>query len=76
MNGVWCVHAEFSTYTSHFVEGGYVAIGWLPGIDLPAIRTRDALSTLQAGVPRRDKQQRDRPASRADRALPARDSRR
>jgi restriction system protein len=46
MSGVWCVRAEFGTYTRHFVEGGYVAIGWMPGVDLSAIRTRDALYPL------------------------------
>ena len=43
MSDVWCVRDEFGTYARHFVEGGYVAIGWMPGVDLSAIRTRDAL---------------------------------
>ena len=29
MNRVWCVRAEFGTYTEVFVKGGFVAIGWL-----------------------------------------------
>jgi len=43
MTNVWCVRAEFGTFTKHFVEGGYVAIGWLPNTDLSAIRSRDEL---------------------------------
>lgn len=46
MSNVWCVRAEFGTYTRHFVEGGYVAIGWMSGVDLSAIRTRDTLYPL------------------------------
>ena len=34
MTNVWCVRAEFGTYTKQFVDGGYVAIGWLPKSDL------------------------------------------
>ena len=30
MTNVWCVRAEFGTFTKQFVEGGYVAIGWMP----------------------------------------------
>jgi len=43
MINVWCVRAEFGTYTKHFVEGGYVAIGWLPGRDLSGITLRESL---------------------------------
>lgn len=43
MTNVWCVRAEFGTYTTNFIEGGYVAIGWLPNTDLSAIQSRDAL---------------------------------
>lgn len=46
MTSVWCVRAEFGTYTKQFVEGGYIAIGWLPGVDLGAIETREALYPL------------------------------
>jgi restriction system protein len=46
MINVWCVRAEFGTYTKHFVEGGYVAIGWMPNIDLSRIKTRDELYPL------------------------------
>lgn len=50
MSGVWCVRSKFGTYTRQFVEGGYVAIGWMPGVDLSAIRTRAALYPLYRQV--------------------------
>src|SRR5688500_15286381 len=46
MTNVWCVRAEFGTYTQHFVEGGYVGIGWMPSVDLTEIQRRDALYPL------------------------------
>lgn len=46
MTSVWCVRAEFGTYTRQFVEGGYVAIGWMSKSDLSRIKTRDALYPL------------------------------
>jgi restriction system protein len=46
MTNVWCVRAEFGTYTSAFLEGGYVAIGWLKNVDLSSIKTRQELYPL------------------------------
>ncbi len=43
MINIWCVRAEFGTYTEHFVGGGYVAIGWMPDTDLSQITSRDEL---------------------------------
>lgn len=43
MTNVWCVRAEFGTYTQHFVKGGYVAIGWMPSTDLSQVTTKEAL---------------------------------
>lgn len=43
MTNVWCVRAEFGTYTKQFVDGGYVAIGWMPNSDLSQVTTRDEL---------------------------------
>lgn len=40
---LYCVRAEFGTYTQHFLDGGYVAIGWLPENDLSRIKSRDEL---------------------------------
>jgi len=41
---VWCVRAEFGTYSKAFVEGGYVAIGWLDDADLSQDDTRESLA--------------------------------
>jgi predicted Mrr-cat superfamily restriction endonuclease len=46
MTNVWCVRAEFGTYTQHFVDGGYVGIGWMPNTDLSCVRSRDQLHPL------------------------------
>ncbi len=43
---LYCVRAEFGTYTKHFIDGDYVAIGWLPKNDLSAIKSRDELYPL------------------------------
>ena len=41
-----CVRAEFGSFTKQFVEGGYVAIGWMPNTDLSAVKSRDGLYPL------------------------------
>jgi restriction system protein len=46
VSNVFCVRAEFGTYTQQFVSGGYVAIGWMANTDLSAITTRDELYPL------------------------------
>jgi hypothetical protein len=46
MTNVWCVRADFGTYTKHFVEGGYVAIGWMPNNDLTCVKAREELYPL------------------------------
>ena len=46
MTNVWCVRAEFGTYTRQFVEGGYVGIGWMRGTDLTGVKTREELQPL------------------------------
>lgn len=46
MTNVWCVRADFGTYTGQFVAGGYAAIGWMPGIDLSTIHAREQLYPL------------------------------
>lgn len=43
MSNVWCVRAEFGTYTNIFIDGGYVAIGWVPNDDLSHIKSREEL---------------------------------
>jgi len=46
VTSVWCVRAEFGTYAKQFVDGGYVAIGWMPNSDLSGIKARDELYPL------------------------------
>lgn len=43
---VYCVRANFGTYTQQFLDGGYVAIAWLPNNDLSHIQSRDELYPL------------------------------
>ena len=43
MTKVYCVRADFGTYTNAFINGGYAAIGWLQDIDLSSIKSRDEL---------------------------------
>lgn len=46
MPEVYCVRAEYGTYTPQFVNGGYVAIGWMHDHDLSGIKTKDELYPL------------------------------
>jgi|SRR5438093_2722883 len=46
MSNVFCVRAEFGTYTEQFVDGGYVAIGWMPNVELSTVTTRDEIYPL------------------------------
>jgi restriction system protein len=46
MTNVWCVRAEFGTFTKQFVEGGFVAIGWMSNTDLSVVSSRDELYPL------------------------------
>jgi hypothetical protein len=46
MSKVWCVRAEFGTYAKHFVDGGYVGIGWISATDLSTIHAKDDLYAL------------------------------
>ncbi|MDQ3668172.1 MAG: restriction endonuclease [Acidobacteriota bacterium] len=43
MPDVYCVRAEFGTYTKQFLDGGYVAIGWIPKVDLSKVRSKEEL---------------------------------
>lgn len=43
---LYCVRAEFGTYTKQFIDGNYVAIGWLPKNDLSNISSREELYPL------------------------------
>jgi len=46
MKNVWCVRAEFGTYTNHFVKGGYVGIGYGLTATLASVTTREELTAL------------------------------
>jgi len=46
MTNVWCVRAEFGRFARAFVDGGFVAIGWLEKQDLSGCATRDDLQAL------------------------------
>lgn len=43
---IYCVRAEYGTYTQSFIEGNYVGIGWLEENDLSQILNRDELYEL------------------------------
>ena len=42
MSTIWMVSAEFGTYTDHFVNGGYTAVGWLDE-DLTSVSSREEI---------------------------------
>ena len=43
---LYCVRADFGKYTKRFIDGNYVAIGWLPKDDLSSVQTREELYPL------------------------------
>lgn len=46
MKNVWCVRADYGTYTKHFVNGGYVAVGYGLASSLAEVTTREELTSL------------------------------
>lgn len=46
MSKVWCVRAEYGSYTRYFLEGGYVAIGWINNQDLSQLHSREQIQYL------------------------------
>jgi restriction system protein len=46
MNNLYCVRADFGKYTQHFLQGNYVAIGWLPNNNLTEVTSRDEIYPL------------------------------
>ena len=46
MPELYCVRAEFGTYTEHFIKGKYIAIGWLSQDDLSGIKSKEELYPL------------------------------
>ena len=45
MNNIYCVRADFGQYTDNFLEGNYVAIGWLENHNLSEVTLRDDIYT-------------------------------
>lgn len=43
---VFCVRADYGTYTQHFLKGGYAAIGWNNLGDLTGVRSKEEIKTL------------------------------
>ena len=43
---LYCVRADFGKYTKQFIDGNYVAIGWLPKDDLSLVAAREELYPL------------------------------
>lgn len=43
---IYCVRAEFGSLTKYFIEGGYVAIGWMNDVDLSSVVSREELYPL------------------------------
>ena len=50
MVSLYCVRADFGTYTAHFVKGGYVAIDYGLGQDLSAVSSRETLAGIFRGA--------------------------
>jgi restriction system protein len=46
MTNLFCVRADFGTYTKQFVDDGFVGIGWMSHNDLSAVNSRDELYPL------------------------------
>jgi len=46
MPEIYCVRAEFGSYAKHFVNGGYVAIGWIYDYDLSQVKSKEGLYPL------------------------------
>lgn len=43
---LFCVRAEFGSYTKQFLDGNYAGIGWLPKNDLSKVNLRDEIYPL------------------------------
>ena len=46
MKNIWCVRANFGAFANHFVNGGYVAIGYDLTCSLSEVTTRDELTNI------------------------------
>ena len=52
MVNVWCVRADFGTYTKQFVKGGYIAIDYSIARDLGSYYARRTIHNLSYLSPR------------------------
>jgi len=43
---IYCVRAKFGKYAEHFIDGGYIAIGWLKKIDLSNVKNKEEVRQL------------------------------
>ncbi len=46
MPEVYCVRADYGTFTNHFVKGGFVGIGWFDKQDLSKVKSKEELYPL------------------------------
>ena len=46
MTNVWVIHADLGRYAGHFIRGGYVGGGWIPGTDLTAIKNKEEIHAI------------------------------
>jgi len=46
MPDIYCVRAKFGKYAENFINGEYVAIGWLKNIDLSKVKTKEEIRQL------------------------------
>ncbi len=52
MPDVWVIRAEYGKYAGHFVDGAYVAAGWLRGNDLTGVKSKEELTAIYREVHR------------------------
>ena len=46
MPDVWVIRSEYGKYTGQFVDGAYVAAGWLQENDLSGVKSKDELTEM------------------------------
>ncbi len=46
MAEIWCVRAVYGKYAQQFLEGAYIAIGWLDKVDLSDVNSREQVWNL------------------------------
>lgn len=52
MPHVWVIRSEHGKYAGHFVDGAYVAAGWLRGNDLSDVKSKEELTAMYRQVHR------------------------